>query len=155
MPLAGLRRGLAGECTVTVRPQKSSIIHMTALPGQTSTFTRSQSLTLDHQLDAVIETALVLNRIVGAVMIVAHRGEIVYESAAGFAERETRTLMRPDTIDVGARASGSTGGLSMTLGGLFLNDRDRAEAGRPPAKITPPAPLVNRFRLLHCGLTGT
>jgi CubicO group peptidase (beta-lactamase class C family) len=71
---------------------------MTAVPGQSSTFTSSQSLTLDHHLDAVIETALVLNRIVGAVVMVAHRGEIVYQSAAGFAERETRTLMQPDTV---------------------------------------------------------
>ena len=62
---------------------------MTALPGQTSTFTRSQSLTLDHHLDAVIETALVLNRIVGAVVMVVHRGEMVYQSAAGFGARET------------------------------------------------------------------
>jgi CubicO group peptidase (beta-lactamase class C family) len=71
---------------------------MTAVPGQTSTFTRSQSLTLDHHLDAVIETALVLNRIVGAVVMIANHGEIVYQSAAGFADRETRTLMRSDTI---------------------------------------------------------
>jgi CubicO group peptidase (beta-lactamase class C family) len=71
---------------------------MTAVPGQTSTSTSSQSLTLYHHLDVVIETALVLNRIVGAVVMVAHRGDIVYQSAAGFAERETRTLMQPDTV---------------------------------------------------------
>jgi CubicO group peptidase (beta-lactamase class C family) len=76
----------------------SSINHMTAVPGKTSTSTSSQSLTLDHHLDAVIETALVLNRIVGAFVMVAHRGDIVYQSAAGFAERETRTLMQPDTV---------------------------------------------------------
>jgi CubicO group peptidase (beta-lactamase class C family) len=89
---------LYSACVYYCEILKSSIIHMTAEPGQTSTFTRSQALTLDHHLDAVIETALVLNRIVGAVVMIVNHGEIVYQSAAGFADRETRTLMQSDTI---------------------------------------------------------
>jgi len=53
---------------------------------------------LAQELDHVTGTALALNRIVGTVILVAHRGEIVYRRAAGFADREVRRLARPDTI---------------------------------------------------------
>ncbi|MBV8214114.1 MAG: beta-lactamase family protein [Verrucomicrobia bacterium] len=53
---------------------------------------------LDTEIDNVIDTALALNRIVGAVLVVAYHGEIVYQRAAGFADREARRLATPDTI---------------------------------------------------------
>ena len=48
----------------------------------------AQSTALDRELDNVINTALALNRIVGTVIMVAHRGRIAYQRAAGFADRE-------------------------------------------------------------------
>lgn len=50
------------------------------------------------RLDAAIDAALAEKRIVGAVVVVARRGEIVYRRAAGLADRETATPVREDTI---------------------------------------------------------
>jgi CubicO group peptidase (beta-lactamase class C family) len=58
----------------------------------------AQSTALAKGIDNVIGTALALNRIVGTVVLVAQRGEIVYRRAAGFADREARTLAQPSTI---------------------------------------------------------
>jgi CubicO group peptidase (beta-lactamase class C family) len=58
----------------------------------------AQFTAFDKELDNVIDTALALNRIVATVILVAHRGQIVYQRAAGFADREERRLARPDTI---------------------------------------------------------
>ncbi|MBV9273143.1 MAG: beta-lactamase family protein [Verrucomicrobia bacterium] len=60
--------------------------------------TYSPSPRFEREIDNVIDTALALNRIVGAVVLVAQRGDIVYRRAAGFADRESRRPMRPDTI---------------------------------------------------------
>ncbi len=53
---------------------------------------------LDPELNQVIDVAISLNRIVGTVIIIAYRGTIVYQRAAGFADREARRLVQPDTI---------------------------------------------------------
>jgi len=58
----------------------------------------AQSAALTAEIDNVINTALALNRIVGTVRMVAHRGQIAYQRAAGFADREARSLARPGTI---------------------------------------------------------
>ena len=58
----------------------------------------AQSPALAAELDNVINTALALNRIVGTVILVAHRGQFAYQRAAGFADREARSLARPGTI---------------------------------------------------------
>ena len=62
----------------------------------------SSSLTqpplLNSEVNNVIDTALALNRIVGTVLVVAHQGDIVYQRAAGFADREARRLTTPDTV---------------------------------------------------------
>jgi CubicO group peptidase (beta-lactamase class C family) len=60
--------------------------------------TAPNSSSVAQELDNVISTALALNRIVGTVIMVAREGEIVYECAAGFADREVRRSARPDTI---------------------------------------------------------
>ena len=39
-----------------------------------------------------------MNRVVGAVVVVAQSGDIVYQRAAGFADRETRKSMQLNTI---------------------------------------------------------
>lgn len=53
---------------------------------------------LRTRLDAVLDRALEEQRIVGGVVLVAHRGEQVYGRAAGLADREARVPMREDSI---------------------------------------------------------
>jgi CubicO group peptidase (beta-lactamase class C family) len=53
---------------------------------------------LGESLDAVLDTAIGEKRIVGAVVLVSISGRTVYERAAGFADREARTPVRPNTI---------------------------------------------------------
>ena len=49
-------------------------------------------------IDAAIERALAENRIVGAVVLVAQDGEIVYRRAAGLADRERGIPMRENAV---------------------------------------------------------
>ncbi|RMX05000.1 class A beta-lactamase-related serine hydrolase [Corticibacter populi] len=49
-------------------------------------------------LDAAIDRAIAQQRIVGAVVLVAHGGQVVYRRAAGLADREQRRPMREDAI---------------------------------------------------------
>ncbi|MFC5354370.1 serine hydrolase domain-containing protein [Azospirillum himalayense] len=53
---------------------------------------------IDARLDPVIDRALSEKRIVGAVVLVAKDGRIVYRRAAGHADREAGTVMREDAI---------------------------------------------------------
>jgi CubicO group peptidase (beta-lactamase class C family) len=53
---------------------------------------------LQQRIDQVIDRALHEKRIVGAVVLVALHGQLVYHRAAGYADRETRTPMREDTV---------------------------------------------------------
>jgi CubicO group peptidase (beta-lactamase class C family) len=48
-------------------------------------------------LDDVLTRAIASERIVGAVVAVAHRGRVVYRGAAGLADREAALPMREDT----------------------------------------------------------
>ncbi|WP_223756341.1 serine hydrolase domain-containing protein [Myxococcus sp. RHSTA-1-4] len=58
----------------------------------------STEAALAARLDAAIERAIAEQRIVGAVVLVARDGQVVYRRAAGFADREARTPMRQDAI---------------------------------------------------------
>lgn len=53
---------------------------------------------LQKDLDAAIDRAVEERRIVGAVVLVAHRGEPIYSRVAGLADRERRVPMREDSI---------------------------------------------------------
>ncbi|MCA3643750.1 MAG: beta-lactamase family protein, partial [Methylobacterium sp.] len=53
---------------------------------------------LAERIDAVLSRQLDTQRLVGAVVLVARDGELVYRRAAGFADRESRTPMREDTL---------------------------------------------------------
>jgi CubicO group peptidase (beta-lactamase class C family) len=55
-------------------------------------------VSLKARLDRAIESALEDRRIVGTVVLVAERGQIVYRRAAGFADRETGRSMHEDCI---------------------------------------------------------
>ena len=71
---------------------------MTVLAEQIPSLARSQRAPLDRYLDTAIDIALGMDRVVGAVVIVAQSGDIVYQRAAGFADRETRKSMQLNTI---------------------------------------------------------
>ncbi|WP_342778125.1 serine hydrolase domain-containing protein [Mesorhizobium norvegicum] len=57
---------------------------------------------LDHdfggRVDQVVDRAVEAERIVGAVILVARRGEILYSRAAGLADRESKKPMTADAI---------------------------------------------------------
>lgn len=53
---------------------------------------------LTGRLDGVIERAVAEQRIVGTVVIVVSDGQVVYQRAAGFADREAARPMTQDTI---------------------------------------------------------
>jgi CubicO group peptidase (beta-lactamase class C family) len=58
----------------------------------------TELMNLRTDIDAVITRALSENRIVGTVVLIAHDGEVVYQHAAGFADREAGLEMRVDTL---------------------------------------------------------
>lgn len=49
------------------------------------------------RIDAAIEQAITEKRIVGAVVLVSHDGKLVYQRAAGFADRESKRPMQINT----------------------------------------------------------
>ncbi len=49
-------------------------------------------------VDGVVERTLAAQRLVGAVVLIARDGEIMYRRAAGFADREAQRPMREDSI---------------------------------------------------------
>jgi CubicO group peptidase (beta-lactamase class C family) len=87
--------------------------------------TAPNSSSVAQELDNVISTALALNRIVGTVIMVAREGEIVYERAAGFADREVRRSARPDTI---FRLASLTKPIAMRDTGFSISDSQRLAA---------------------------
>ncbi|MCA8235495.1 serine hydrolase domain-containing protein [Burkholderia cenocepacia] len=69
---------------------------MTSSPA--SSLQSSTDPALAERIDAVLSRQLDTQRLVGAVVLVARDGELVYRRAAGFADRESRTPMREDTL---------------------------------------------------------
>jgi len=57
-----------------------------------------RDLALRASLDSVITRALQEQRIVGAVVLVAYHGELIYSRSAGLADREARVPMKEDSI---------------------------------------------------------
>ncbi|MDR3615228.1 MAG: serine hydrolase [Candidatus Obscuribacterales bacterium] len=53
---------------------------------------------LERRLGVVVETAISSGKIVGCVILVAHRGTIIYQSTSGFADRENGKPVTLDTI---------------------------------------------------------
>ena len=54
--------------------------------------------TLAPKIDAVTDRALAEGRLVGAVVLVARDGEVVYQRAAGFADRDVARPMKVDNL---------------------------------------------------------
>jgi CubicO group peptidase (beta-lactamase class C family) len=65
-------------------------------PFWSASVTKLESVRTD--IDDVITRALSDNRIVGAVVLVARDGELVYQHSAGLADRESGKEMRVDTL---------------------------------------------------------
>ncbi len=59
---------------------------------------KSPAASLASAVDAVLDNSLTQGRLVGAVVLVARDGQILYHRAVGFADREAGTPMREDTI---------------------------------------------------------
>lgn len=53
---------------------------------------------LQIRVDAAIDSALDEQRLVGAVVLVAHQGKLVYRRAAGLADREAKRCMHDDAL---------------------------------------------------------
>ncbi|MFD1259628.1 serine hydrolase domain-containing protein [Entomomonas asaccharolytica] len=62
------------------------------------TTTFANQLELTEQLNTIIEQAIDDEDIVGAVVLVSKNGKLVYQQAAGYADRETERPMTVDTI---------------------------------------------------------
>ena len=58
----------------------------------------AHSTTLAARLDPILDAALAEAKIVGAVVLVARRGQLAYARAAGLSDRETGRAMTLDTI---------------------------------------------------------
>ncbi|AOJ34196.1 serine hydrolase domain-containing protein [Burkholderia metallica] len=68
------------------------------IPNRASSRQPSTDPALAERVDAVLSRQLETQRLVGAVVLIARDGELVYRRAAGFADRETRTPMQEDTL---------------------------------------------------------
>lgn len=84
---AGL--GVSPSTPVKSEP-RAAVASAVAVGPESSAFAAS--------LDPVIDKALAEQRIVGAVVIVAKDGEVLYRRAAGFADREAKKPMREDAV---------------------------------------------------------
>ena len=88
---------------------------------------------LARRLDAVLETALREERIVGAVLLVQQDGATVYRRGVGFADREARRPMRADAI---FRLASVTKPI-VTLAALRLVDQGRLRLDDPVTRWLP------------------
>jgi len=93
----------------------------------------SRDSALEARLDRVIAQAIDEHRIVGAVVIVAHRGTIVYREAHGLADREARRPMRVDTVHRLASLTKPLVGVAV----LRLAEQGRLELDAPVTRWLP------------------
>src|SRR5262249_48181841 len=59
---------------------------------------KEMDVTLGNGIDHVIDQAIASGRIVGTVVLIARAGELVYQRAAGLADREAGKTMRLDPL---------------------------------------------------------
>lgn len=65
--------------------------------GSAASAEKPDDAALAQRLDAVLNKAVAEGRIVGAVVMVARQGQVVYARAVGMADAEKGTSMSPDT----------------------------------------------------------
>jgi CubicO group peptidase (beta-lactamase class C family) len=88
---------------------------------------------LKQKLDAAIDQAIAEDRIVGAVVLVAQDGKVVYERAAGLADKESRKPMQVDTLFRFSSVSKPI----VTVAALALVDRKKLFLDDPVTKWLP------------------
>ncbi len=93
----------------------------------------ADSRPLEQKIDAVVDQAIADDRIVGTVVLVAQDGKLVYERAAGLADRESRKPMQLDTL---FRFSSVTKPI-VTVAALALVDRKKLSLDDPVTKWLP------------------
>jgi CubicO group peptidase (beta-lactamase class C family) len=94
---------------------------------------RADSGALKQKVDAVIDQSIAADRIVGAVVLVAQDGRLVYERAAGLADKESR---KPMQLDAQFRLS-SVSKPIVTVAALALVDRKKLSLDDPVTKWLP------------------
>ena len=94
---------------------------------------QADSGALKQKVDAVIDQAIAEDRIVGAVVLVAQDGKLVYERAAGLADKESRKPMQLDAL---FRLS-SVSKPIVTVAALALVDRKKLSLDDPVTKWLP------------------
>ena len=82
---------------------------------------QADSGALKQQVDAVIDQAIAEDRIVGTVVLIAQDGKLVYERAAGLADKESR---KPMQVDAQFRLSSVSKPIA-TVAALALVDRKK------------------------------
>src|SRR5215217_4632244 len=92
-----------------------------------------ESSALAASLDPVIDQALADQRIVGAVVIVAKDGEVLYRRAAGFEDREAKKPLREDAV---FRLASMTKPL-VSVAALALVDQGKLSLEDPVTKWLP------------------
>lgn len=85
------------------------------------------------RIDAAIDQAITEKRIVGAVVLVSHDGKLVYQRAAGLADRESNRPMQIDTV---FRLS-SVSKPIVSAAALALVDRGKLSLDDPVSKWLP------------------
>jgi CubicO group peptidase (beta-lactamase class C family) len=93
----------------------------------------ADSGSLERKVDAVIDQAIAEDRIVGTVVIVVQDGKVVYERAAGQADKESR---KPMQLDSQFRLS-SVSKPIVTVAALALVDRKKLSLEDPVTKYLP------------------
>ncbi|WP_176083606.1 serine hydrolase domain-containing protein [Martelella sp. HB161492] len=112
-------------------------------------------MSFETRLDAVIDDAIAQKRIVGATVLFARGGELLFQRAAGFADREAGAPAAPDTIYRLASVTKpvvATTALAMVDAGMIaLDDRvcDLLPWFQPKGPDGAPADIRIRHLLTH------
>ena len=94
---------------------------------------QADSGALKQKVDAVIDQAIAEDRIVGTVVLIEQDGKLVYERAAGLADKESR---KPMQLDAQFRLS-SVSKPIVTVAALALVDRKKISLDDPVTKWLP------------------
>jgi CubicO group peptidase (beta-lactamase class C family) len=116
---------------------------------------REAAQRLAFHVNDVLDSALRRERVVGAVIMIARDGEIIYRRAAGYADREQSRPMREDTIFRLASLTKpivSAATLALVAKGLIALDdpvTNWLPAFRPPAENGDTPDILVRHLLTH------
>lgn len=112
----------------------SSLLLASALGlGLSTNLAQAEDATLAARLDPILERAVAQQRIVGTVVMVARQGRVVYQRAAGFADREAQRPMREDQL---FRFASLTKPM-VAVAALRLADQGRLDLQAPVSRYLP------------------